>query len=298
MGYGFLLKETHNNLKQNFFLSLSSMLFIAVILFICGMYLVGIVYLSRTMHTIKGELNIRIFFSAQATDKQIASVRKRLEKQAYFDHIHFVGKAEALAEFRQRNPHLAMSDEEIQQNPLPASLDVSLDKDAPDLQNVQKLLAKLEKKAFVDEIIYSREWVEKFANMVKLLRTLFWVIGLVLLVVATLIFFLIFTLSIFFRRREIDIMKLVGAPFAIIRTPFILEGVCIGVSGSILACTFLHLVVRLVNFHLNVFSGMFETTHLVVHAWVYILLFLAGSLAGGFGSYLSIEYHLVKEKTA
>ena len=215
--------------------------FASVVSVLIGMVLIGVfvgigTWLVSWSDDKKRELAVHVYVNEAATPKQIDQLRVVLESDERVKPggITFITKAEALAIMRKRNPELT---ENLVSNPLPASFDV-VPKRGEDTANIAVSVQKA-KLAAVDEVRHGKEVSERILQIARAIQVVFLVVVIVLLGASTILIANTIRLSIFARRREIEVMKLVGATNWFVRGPFMLEGVLTGLAGSVAAVALL-----------------------------------------------------------
>ena len=215
--------------------------FASVVSVLIGMVLIGVfvgigTWLVSWSDDKKRELAVHVYVKDEATPKQVDQLRVRLEsdERVKVGGIDFVPKARALAIMRKRNPELT---ENLVSNPLPASFDV-VPKRGEDTANIAASVRNA-KLAAVDEVRHGKEVSERILQISRAIQLVFLVVVIVLLGASTILIANTIRLSIFARRREIEVMKLVGATNWFVRGPFMLEGVLTGLAGSVAAVALL-----------------------------------------------------------
>jgi len=215
--------------------------FASVVSVLIGMVLIGVfvgigTWLVSWSDDKKRELAVHVYVNEAATPKQIDQLRVVLESDERVKPggITFITKAEALAIMRKRSPELT---ENLVSNPLPASFDV-VPKRGEDTANIAVSVQKA-KLAAVDEVRHGKEVSERILQIARAIQVVFLVVVIVLLGASTILIANTIRLSIFARRREIEVMKLVGATNWFVRGPFMLEGVLTGLAGSVAAVALL-----------------------------------------------------------
>ena len=215
--------------------------FASVVSVLIGMVLIGVfvgigTWLVSWSDDKKRELAVHVYVKDEATPKQIDQLRVLLEsdERVKVGGIDFITKAEALAIMRKRNPELT---ENLVSNPLPSSFDV-VPKRGEDTANIAASVQKA-KLAAVDEVRHGKEVSERILQIARAIQVVFLVVVIVLLGASTILIANTIRLSIFARRREIEVMKLVGATNWFVRGPFMLEGVLTGLAGSVAAVALL-----------------------------------------------------------
>ena len=233
-----MLSESLRSLGANLSTTVAATMTVLIGMFLLGLFIgLGTWVVSWSDH-IKAGLVVKVFFDDDANVNQINTVRMRLESDARIkpDGVVFVSKAEALQEMQRKYPDLT---ENLPGNPLPASFRITPKRgeDVPaigeELQN-----ARL---AGVDKINWGKKESRDVLRVARVIEAFFLAAVVVLLIASTLLIANTIRLSIFSRRREIEVMKLVGASYWFVRGPFMLEGLICGFIGSIAAIMLLML---------------------------------------------------------
>jgi cell division transport system permease protein len=158
--------------------------------------------------------------------------------------VEYVSKEQAMARFKADFPELTDMAEAGFSNPFPASIELQLRSDAVSAGAADQLVGQLRERAGVADVRYDRDWIRRLQTLVTGLRLTGLVIAGVLVLGAAFTVAAVVRLSLFARRDEIEIMRLVGAPFAFIRGPSVAEGTVIGGCGAGLALLVLYVLYR------------------------------------------------------
>jgi cell division transport system permease protein len=208
-----------------------------------GMFLIGVfiglgTWLVSWSDEKKKELAVHVFIADSATSKQINALRIKLESDPRVKPggVKFISKDDALAIMRKRNRELTAN---LLSNPLPASFDV-VPKRGEDTEPIALDVQKAKLPA-VDTVRYGKEVSQRILAIARGIQIVFAIIVVILLAASTVLIANTIRLSIFARRREIEVMKLVGASNWYVRGPFMLEGVLTGLAGSLAAVVLLFL---------------------------------------------------------
>jgi cell division transport system permease protein len=181
-----------------------------------------------------------VYLKDDATREQVQALESLVEQSGLSDRRQYLSKAAALARFREDFPDLAGATERLERNPLPASLEVRLGPKARTATTaVDDLAARLGSEPGVADVRYDRRWLSRLGSAVRFVRTVGLVIVALLAVAAALTVANVVRLAAYARRDEIEIMQLVGAPFAFIRGPFVAEGILQGGAGAVVAIVLL-----------------------------------------------------------
>jgi cell division transport system permease protein len=219
--------------------SLSTTLAAALTVLI-GMFLVGLLIAFWTFadswsNKQKEKLVVKVFFCTrdtceqEATTSQINAVRAKLDTDSRIKSYRFIPKAEALLIMKKQQPEMV---EGLISNPLPNSFTVT-----PVKGEYTKAIAQsfTPPPAGVEKATYGEKTASRVLKAARVIKGSFLLAGLILIIASAMLIANTIRLSIFARRREIEVMKLVGASNWFVRGPFILEGIACGLVGSILA---------------------------------------------------------------
>ena len=256
-----------------------------------GMFLLGFLIGLATWgfsvsNHYKRELVVKVFFARDATNKDIATVRTRLAVDPRVRSTALVDPERALKNVEKQYP--VYKTVKLPSNPLGWALTVQPNR-GEDTQAIATSLTKA-KLAGVSDVNYGKKTAHRLLEVAKWID-IFFVIAVVILVISsTLLIANTIRLAIFARRREIEVMKLVGATNWFVRGPFMLEGLMTGVAGSIGAIILLVLGKAIVLQHINLIRGT------DIHAWPFeltaLVILAMGLLVGAAGSGLTIRRFL------
>jgi cell division transport system permease protein len=233
-----LVAEAWRSLGANASTTVAATMTVLIGMFLLGLFIaLGTWTVSWSNH-VKKELVVKVYFAPDATGKQKDTLARQLQQNPYVkqgpDGIVYVSKTQALASMKSEYPDLVKN---ISSNPLPDSLNVTPNKG----ENVDKLFQSLTnpRPAYVSKVLDGKQVSHRILQVAHVIEVVFTLATIVLLVASILLIANTIRLSIFSRRREIEVMKLVGATNWFVRGPFMLEGVFCGLAGSLLAVFFL-----------------------------------------------------------
>jgi len=284
-----LVSEAWRSLGANLSTTVAATMTVLIGMFLLGLFIaLGTWTVSWSNH-VKKQLVVKVYFAQDATKQQKNRVAVMLGQDQYVAQggIKYISKDEALQIMKKRYPDLVKN---LPSNPLSDSLEVTPNK----AENVDKLFHDLTtpKPAGVDKVNDGKKLSHRILQVAHVIEIVFTLATIVLLVASILLISNTIRLSIFSRRREIEVMKLVGATNWFVRGPFMLEGLICGVFGSLLAVFFLTLgkaiALPAILPHLSGDSD--------VHAWSFPLISLIllgmGLALGAVGSGLTIRRFL------
>jgi cell division transport system permease protein len=242
MTFGFFLKEAVRGLSRNSAPALAAMLTVLLTALVLGVFIPIVQATTGTANEVRDRVVVNVYVAEDATRGERHQLAEALEGTANVKAVEFVSKEEGLAEAKRENPGaFAEGAKLLGSNPLPDMYKVVPD----DPDEVSAILDRLApvgadgarepSLAAIDEVRNKEEDTEKILSATGLVKILTG--GLMALLVFASIALVANTLrlSIFARRREVEVMKLVGATNWFIRWPFVIEGVIVGLMGGVLA---------------------------------------------------------------
>ncbi len=239
---GYFARESLQNFRRNWAITLGAVITIYLSLLLVGVFLVTGVIVNSVVQSVEDKVTIQIFLKDGAPTEDVNALQKSLLADPLVQGVDYTSKEKALEKFKN---DMKQSPEIIQQlegNPLPASLDVTL----KDPRTVEQTVAKIKANAlFVkvadrpdnpeESLKYGQQIVNKLFAFTRVLRLLEIAFVVMLAVVSLILINNSIRLAIYARRKEIGIMRLVGASNWFIRTPFLLEGLLQALIGATLA---------------------------------------------------------------
>ena len=241
MRFRVLVGEAWRSLAANASTTIAATMTVLIAMFILGLSIgLGTWAISWSNH-VKKELVVHVYFCVplscdgkSATPKQEEAIGNFITKIPQVKSAKFVSKAQALKIMKQRSPELTAS---LPGNPLPDAFEITPKRG----EDVALIASKIPKGAAVgvEDVKYGKKTAKRILQVARVIEVVFLLAVIVLLVASVLLIANTIRLSIFSRRREIEVMKLVGATNWFVRGPFMLEGLICGLLGSLLAVFFL-----------------------------------------------------------
>jgi cell division transport system permease protein len=235
------VSEAARSIAGNISTTAAAVMTVIIGMFLLGLFIVlGTWVLSWTNH-VKKDIQVNVYFCTEQTRgcesevsaTQIDAVRAQLASNPDVKSLKFVSKEDALDEMEKRFPELTA---DLARNPLPAKYEVT-PKKAEDAEAIAQTLEPVP--AGVGKVDYGEKKAKRVLYWAKLIGGIVLVGAIILLVASTILIANTIRLSIFSRRREIEVMKLVGATNWFVRAPFMLEGLLCGLVGAFFAVTLL-----------------------------------------------------------
>ena len=240
---GYFIGEAFSSFRRNWVMSLVAVTIIYISLLLVGSFFLTGALLNRVVTSFEQKVSINIFLKDGVAPADVETLQAEIRKDTRVEGVTYVSKEEALARFRERTKNTPQLVEQLRGNPLPASLEVKL-KDPREVKEVvagikaMPVLAKTianPANPEADDIKYGQNIVENLFKATSVVRIFVLVFVILLLVVSLVLIGNTIRLAIYSRRKEIGIMRLVGASNWFIRTPFLLEGVFQSIIGAVLA---------------------------------------------------------------
>ena len=232
-----LIGEAWRSLGANLSTTVAATMTVLIGMFLLGLFIaLGTWTVSWSNH-VKKELVVKVYFTENATSAQKTSVARTLGQSEYVKTggINYVSKEQALKIMTRRYPDLVKG---LTSNPLSDSLEVT-PRHAEDVDKLYDSIVLPHKPAGVFKVVDGKQVSHRILQVAHVIEAVFTIATIVLLIASILLIANTIRLSIFSRRREIEVMKLVGATNWFVRGPFMLEGLFCGLAGSILAVLFL-----------------------------------------------------------
>lgn len=211
-----------------------AILTIAIVLILAGSATLLVENMAGILEEFGGELQLTAYLDDKTPIEEQRQLAQHVAAAPGVDHVEFVTKEQALDRFGR----LAGGAEllaGLEENPLPASLEIHLRPEARTPEAIEILDAALDGLPGIDELAHSQEWIAGYARAVALFRTAVLFISIVLGLAALLIVANTIRLALYSRRDELDILSLVGASRTFVRVPFMLEGTLQGLMGGLIA---------------------------------------------------------------
>ena len=285
---GFFMREAFKNLRLNLLMSVTAITTTAICILILGTAMMINAHVEGVIRKVEQDVAITAFFPEDTTEEKIEEVRSSVEGYPEVKESTYVSKEEALRRFEEIMADQPDIVEGIGSDVLPASIEIQL-KSARDSEAVAE---KLRNEGFT-ELSYPQQTVE---NINQFTNYVIWGLRgatIVFFVASVLLIFNTIRLSIFARRKEIEIMKLVGATDDFVRTPFVFEGLAQGLIGAGFAALLVVWANALFVDWAHETIPFIPISSSAVNMLVVLLVLISvGVIIGIVGSYLSVRRFL------
>lgn len=285
----YFLGETLSNLRRNLLMTLAAISTVAVSLFLFG----GVMVMGEIVNNTVGEweklIEVDVFLRDEITPEQQKELETAVVAMPEVKDVKYLSKEDAFNEFKEIYKDAPAVWENVDASALPALYRIELH----DPQAAEAVTTRLEGRPGVDEVRFGGDDVKRLLQINSLLRRMMFVFVAILLAAAMLLIANTIRLAIYARRREIAIMKLVGATNWFVRVPFLFEGLTEGALGAVVAASVLLVGKMLLLDPLQqqmIFLPL--TVGFDVIAKIFLVLVVVGMLVGMAGSTLALRRHL------
>jgi cell division transport system permease protein len=234
MRLGFFLRESMRSLTRNAMPSFAAMATVLVTMLVLGVFIPIVQATTGAANEVRARLLLDVYMKTDASAADVTRVRARLANETpYVKKVEYVSKKKAYAQERRRNPEAYQL---LGTNPLPDTFRVTPDQAA----NITKLKDELDPAGrpvdpAIDTVRNRRDETSKILTATRVVKLTTAMLAALLITASILLISNTIRLSLYARRREVEVMKLVGATDWFIRWPFVIEGVIVGALGGLLA---------------------------------------------------------------
>lgn len=227
-----IIKQGFKGVWRNKGMGLASITSITAVLLILGIVLILILSLNNIVMDTREKFDeVQIFLEDEITRTQLQEIEKKAKETDKILYVIFKSKDEALEEMKEGLGEEGYLLDGLEENPLPHTLILKL----KDIEYAEDVVKSIENLDGIEEVQYNYDIIEKLVVFTNYIRTGGLIIVLILILVSIFIISNTIKLTVTARKREINIMKYVGATNGYIRGPFVIEGVVFGLIGAIIS---------------------------------------------------------------
>jgi cell division transport system permease protein len=266
------------NFWRNIWLSATATLIMIVTLTILTLILILFNLTSFAVNNVQERVDVSVYFRNETSENQIMAIKEDLEKMPQVASINYVSSTEALELFKQRHagdPLIQESLSQLSENPLPATIQVK----AKQLEQYPEIVTELQKseyQQFIRDVNYedNRIVIERLSKILDIVKRAGIALAIIFALIAVLVIFNTIRLTIYNRREEVEIMRLVGATNWYIRWPFIIESMLYGIAASIITLLLTIPVYQSLIPRMNTYLGIAPEAQGFVHFGLVSLFFI------------------------
>ncbi|MBW2038342.1 MAG: hypothetical protein JRI46_01910 [Deltaproteobacteria bacterium] len=286
MGTSYFIRRALGDMKENgpaHFMSIGT---IATSFFLFGSFLLLFLNFDFFLETWEKKVQIILYLKDGVSEKRALQLKTDLQKEDGIREVRYISKRKAMESFKRDLAGYGGVLEGVKEKIFPASLEVELGESLRTPERIRSLSTKLNRIKEVEEAQYGGVWLERLSLFLYILRWGAWILGGILVIIIVSVTANTVRLTLYNKREEIEIMRLVGVAEAFVKSPFYLEGGLqglLGAGGSLLLLFFLfHLFSLKVSPYLSLYFGQLRLSFLPPDLIVGILgVGMASGLLGG-----------------
>jgi len=210
-----------------------------------GIFLLLYVNLRAAAGWLQDDVKIMVYLDERLGSDSVAEVEQQLRGDRAVASLLFISKEQALGEFKAQFPSESHLLDGLGQNPLPASFVVALTPSFRSPDAIKRWAERVRQVAGVSKVDYNQDWIDALATVIRSIELVAIGIGVILSAAAVTIIANTIRLTLFARRDEIAILRLIGATTSFVRIPYLLEGAVLGALGSALSLVMLKFMYEL-----------------------------------------------------
>jgi cell division transport system permease protein len=292
----FFLAEAIRSIRANVAVSIAATVTVLIAVFILGAFIPSFLYVQSSVDSQKERVDIRAYVSDSAEVAQVNQLQDELivlQQQGLVKEFTYINKDQALQELRERLKDPSITDY-LSTNPIPANFRIK----PTQAERADEVVQRLSPQPAIDEglgVKYGEETTDKLLTVARFIQWAGLALITILLVASILLIGNTIRLSIFARRREVEVMKLVGATNWFIRWPFVIEGIICGLLGAVLSVALLWVVkVGVVDQWIDGTDSALQRDEATTIGFplLGLVLIAAGAVVGAIGSGITLRRFL------
>jgi cell division transport system permease protein len=282
--------EAFRSIGANLSTTVAATMTVLIGMFLLGLFIALFSWVNSWTDHVRKDVLVKVFFEQQpdASMAEMNAVRAKIESFPETKTVVFISKEEALQRMKTKYPELTRN---LLDNPLPNAFEVTPN----DADQVSALAAQLNPlPPGVEKVDYAQKKTERILSVTNVIKYIFLLGSVILMIASTILIANTIRLSIFSRRREVEVMKLVGASNWFVRGPFMLEGVICGLIGAIAAIVLLilakEIALPVIEGHSSAFSE--DDVHALSFPLTALILIGVALAVGAAGSGITLRRFL------
>lgn len=288
-----IFQRVRKNVSASPYLHLAATATIAFSLLVIGVFAMLYVNISALIHSWQQDVRVVAYLKNELSEEWVESLRQSFAKLNGVEEVTYVSKDEAMARLRRQMKHRLSLLEGLRENPLPASFELRLVHGAQTPENLDLLASQLRGFPEVADLGYGETWFNRFSGFIGFFRLASLIIGGLVIAITVFVCANTIRLTLYAKREEIEIMRLVGATDAFIKIPFYVQNLIEGLLGGLVALVLLFGSFRFLFARIQTPDALLSSCDIrfISFTWCAALL-AAGMFVGWFGSFLSLKSFL------
>ena len=290
----FFLGVTGNNLWQFRTRNIFSVTIICLSFLTVGIFVSLANNLRATARELASNMTIAFYLDKGLSPAGADALRREIGQPAFIESVRTVTPEEALERFRTSFPELADVVSGLAANPFPPSIEMRVNAKASASKEVVAFVEATKVRKGITDVQFNQDWVEKMQGFSRLAGAVGAFLGGILILTSFFIISNVVKLNVFARKNEIEILRFVGGTNLFIRIPFWLEGITLGLLGSLLSLGLLFIVINLFPIYLGSSLGALQQLLKFRYPDLNqaVALLLGGAATGFIGSATSVSKFL------
>ena len=286
MGIGYLIRRTFGVMRENGPAHLLSIGTIAIAFFLFASFLLLPLNFASILEAWEKKVQIILYLKDGVGEKRALQLTKELQKKQGVREARYISRQKAMESFQKDLAGYGGVLKGLKKETFPASFEIMLEERFRTPERIQDLAARLGTIKEIEEVQYGGVWLERFSLFLYTLRWGVWILGTILVVIIISVTANTVRLTLYNKRGEIEILKLVGATDAFVKLPFYIEGGLqglLGAGGSVLLLFVLFYLFSLkVAPYISLYFGQLRLNFLSLNmiAWILGVGVIAGLLGG------------------
>ncbi|MBW1673487.1 MAG: ABC transporter permease [Deltaproteobacteria bacterium] len=286
--FHYFIRQAMANILENRLVHLIGIGTMSIAFLIFYAFILIFVNINHWTETQGKTLTMSIYFKEEPKKAEIETIKKELFLFPGVTIKQFVSKDDAMKSLRRKLGEKAGLLDGFKQNPLPASLEITLSRDKDGDSLPYQLKTRLEEITVVDEVHYTQEWIKRFQVIMEAIKIVGMIFGGLLFLAALFIITNTIKLTIYSRKEEIEILKLVGATNRFVKIPFMIEGSIQGLLGGAVALFILFLAYIIAITRIDISIGFASLNIVFLSPQTILFLLLMSVIIGFIGSTISV----------
>lgn len=290
----YFFKEFLYNLSNHRLLTLGAILTSAFIWVILGFFVIVYFNLFQLYSELRDDLKVFVYLKEGLSEADIKGLEERIFSEKEVLTLHYTSKEKALIEFKKTLKQKDDLFQSIDGNPLPGYFDVKLKESFQSSDDFSRFINKIKGNPGVEEIFYSKEWVDILNRYVEFIQIMGVAVGLILMVGVISMIGVIVRLTVYSKREEILVLKYIGATELFIKIPLLIEGAFLGFMSAGLSLISLYGIFQFLTQYppfYDLFMGAPSKTSFLPIEMILLFLF-SGPVLGVAGSFFPLQKYL------
>lgn len=284
------IREVFLNFKRSGFLSLISIGTIIITITVLGGYYLINETIKHFVDKIQNKVEIIVFLEDDIAQDKVNNLITEIKGFFEIKDVVFVSKLDAYQELS-KDKEMKQILDSFDGNPLPDSIKIRLKNYTK--QNINKFIKFFDNKKGVLEVQYGGKYIEDFLNIINVIKSITAVAGIIFIVASIFVVSGIINLTIYARRQDIYIFRMVGATESYIRLPFIMEGIIHGIIGGVLGWVVIYIIIKILSIQIYKKIGINLLSFYLFEPNFFSIKFLIGCVA--FGAILGLIGSLLSQ---